>query len=198
MMKVSDIKKLKPMLKLVVVALIGAVLASFGLTISEDKIDQAVETVLETKEVTTEITLNESTSYEVLSVIDGDTIVVAINGDKDTVRILGINTPETKTAPQGEECFGAEASTEAKRLLQGALVTLETDSSQDTRDKYNRLLAYVGLPDGRDFGQVLVADGFAYEYTYLGKKYKNQTQYQQAEAVAKAGKAGLWGVCQNQ
>ncbi len=198
MMKVSDIKKLKPMLKLVIVAVIGAVLASFGLTISEDKIDQAVEKVLETEESATDTPLNESTNYEVLSVIDGDTIVVSINGGKDTVRILGINTPETKNAPQGEECFGAEASAEAKRLLQGALVTLETDSSQDARDKYNRLLAYVGLPDGRDFGQVLVADGFAYEYTYLGREYKNQTQYQQAEAAAKAAKIGLWGVCQNQ
>jgi len=191
---VLDLKQIKPILKLVIVAIVGAILASFGLSVSEEKIEQAVESVMSDKKASSP-SLNQELSYKVLSVIDGDTIVVAIEGNKETVRVLGINTPETKHSPQGEECYGEEASGEASKLLQNMEVKLEVDPTQDTRDKYNRLLAYITLPDGRDFGQVMIADGFAYEYTFMGRKYKNQALYQQSEEFAKAQAVGLWNVC---
>jgi len=66
------------------------------------------------------------------------------------------------------ECFGREASAQAKQLLDGQAVSIEADPSQDTRDRYGRLLAYIWLADGQLANFELVADGYAYEYTYDG------------------------------
>lgn len=136
-------------------------------------------------------------TYVVTQVVDGDTLTVDVDGTSESIRVLGINTPETKYSSKGAECFGAEASAYAKSLLEGTSVELTSDDSQDTRDKYNRILAYVTLPDGRDFGQVMITDGYAYEYTYQGVPNKNQQLYQDAQAKAQEDKAGLWaeGVC---
>jgi micrococcal nuclease len=187
------VKNFKPMLKLVIVAIIGAALASFGLNISNEKIDEAVTAVMTTEEqASLEISDN---LYEVVSVIDGDTLVVNFGSKNETIRVIGINTPETKNAPQGAECFGEEASSKAKNLLLNTKITLQADSSQAERDKYQRLLAYVGLADGRDFGTVMLAEGFAYEYTYQGSKYLNQSLYKDTAVKAKDSEVGLWAVC---
>ena len=64
------------------------------------------------------------------------------------------------------QCFGREASARAHELLDGQTVSLELDRSQDERDIYGRLLAYIWLPGGRNFGEVMIADSYAHEYTY--------------------------------
>ena len=194
------------LLKTLLAVGLGALLAHFGLNIPKGQVEEVVdEVVLEVEKQTTKkekgsITLQQPEQHEVLSVIDGDTLTVLVDGQKETVRVLGINTPETKYSSRGAECFGAEASDYARQLLEGRQVTLQQDPSQDTRDKYNRVLAYVGLPDGRDFGQVMIADGYAYEYTYHGNTYKNQTLYKTAQAQAQQEKTGLWadGACKEQ
>lgn len=132
-----------------------------------------------------------STGYKVSSVVDGDTVKVTIDGKIETIRIIGLNTPETVDPRKPVECFGKEASSKAKELLSGKTVTLEVDSPQGDRDKYGRLLRYVILPDGRDFGKTMIAEGYAYEYTY-NTPYKYQKIYKEAQLTAQSQQLGLW------
>lgn len=91
-----------------------------------------------------EITTQSPDEYIVEKVVDGDTIVVERGGERVTVRLIGIDAPEATALRKGAaECFGNEATTHARALLEGARVTLKTDPSQDTHDRYGRLLAYV-------------------------------------------------------
>ena len=198
-------KKGNPLIKTLLVIGLGALLAHFGLNVSDKQIEEVVDGVVvevaKQSEKATQDTASQGQQevYEVLSVIDGDTFSVSVGGQKETIRVLGINTPETKYSSRGAECYGAEASEYAKLLLTGTQVLLTNDSSQDTRDKYNRLLAYVELPDGRDFGQVMIADGYAYEYTYHGNAYRKQSVYKNTQSIAQNEKKGLWadGICNN-
>ena len=133
----------------------------------------------------------ERKTYSVIKVVDGDTISVNINGNTETIRLIGINTPETVDPRKPVECFGVEASNRAKELLTGKKVILETDSTQGERDKYDRLLRYVWLEDGTFFNKIMISDGYAYEYTY-DTPYKYQTEFKQAETEARLTKLGLW------
>ena len=137
-------------------------------------------------------------SYPVVRVVDGDTIVALIHGAEEKVRLIGLNTPETVDPRKLVECFGKEASDEARKILSGTSVRLETDPSQAVRDKYGRLLAYIFLPDGTNFDKMMIENGYGYEYTY-DTPYKYQTEFRSAEKSAKENKRGLWAdnVCVN-
>ena len=126
----------------------------------------------------------EDILYDVTSVTDGDTVVVRINGTKERVRLIGIDTPEVDASKGVVECYGAEASDKTKALLSGARVRVETDTTQGERDTYGRLLGYVFLEDGTNVNQVLLQEGFAKEFTY-NKTYKYQNEFRQAEAEAR-------------
>ncbi|MCB9811229.1 MAG: thermonuclease family protein [Candidatus Nomurabacteria bacterium] len=138
------------------------------------------------------------TGGKVLYVVDGDTVKVDLNGKIETIRVIGINTPETVHPEKTVECFGREASAEAKRLLSDQKVIITYDDSQGTYDKYGRTLAYISLPDSSDFGETMIRSGFAYEYTY-NLPYDRQAKYKAAETYAKENKVGLWadGACDN-
>ncbi|PLX20876.1 hypothetical protein C0584_03770 [Candidatus Parcubacteria bacterium] len=136
--------------------------------------------------------------YRVVEVIDGDTIKVDLSSRIETIRLIGIDTPETVHPEKPVECFGLEASQKLKALLDNTYVTLEADASQDNRDKYSRLLRYVYRDDGLFINKWLVENGYAYEYTYL-TPYNFQKDFRLAENLAKDMKLGLWadGVCDN-
>jgi micrococcal nuclease len=103
----------------------------------------------------------------VVRVVDGDTVDVQVaEGQIERIRLIGIDTPEVVDPRKPVQCFGQEASAHAQQLLDGQSVTVELDPSQGERDRYGRLLAYLWLPDGRNFGEVMIADGYAHEYTY--------------------------------
>ena len=136
--------------------------------------------------------------FPVVKVIDGDTITVLMNGKYVTVRLIGLDTPETVDPRKTVQCFGKEASNKAKEMLTGKNVRLEQDPTQDTYDKYGRLLAYVFLPDGTNFEEYMIAEGYGHEYTYR-LPYKYQAEFKAAEKSAREQKKGLWadGVCEN-
>jgi len=134
---------------------------------------------------------NLSKLYSVVSVVDGDTIKVNIEGEVKTFRLIGLDTPETVDPRKTVQCFGKEASNKAKELLSGKKVRIETDDSQGTYDKYQRLLAYVHREDGLFFNKYMIEEGYAHEYTY-GTPYKYQTEFKSAQKQAEADKAGLW------
>lgn len=138
-----------------------------------------------------QVQVGQTESATVVKVIDGDTLDVSLNGKTERVRVIGVNTPETVDPRKSVECFGVEASNKAKSyLVVGTQVQIETDTSQDNRDKYQRLLRYIWL-NGEDFGKKMIAEGYAYEYTY-DLPYKYQAEYKQAQNDAEAGKKGLW------
>ncbi len=141
-------------------------------------------------------TASQADLYKVTKIVDGDTITVDIAGKIETLRLIGINTPETVDPRKPVECFGKEASNKAKEILTGKSIRLEADSTQDERDKYGRLLRYVFLADGTSFNKMMISEGYAYEYTY-NIPYKYQIEYKQAEKEAKEAQKGLWaaGVC---
>jgi micrococcal nuclease len=112
----------------------------------------------------------------VVRVIDGDTVDVRLDGQVVRMRLIGIDTPEVVDPRQSVQCFGREASNKAHELLDGQTVALEADPSQDDKDRYGRLLRYVWLSDGRLFNQEMVAQGYAFEYTY-DLPYKYQAEF---------------------
>ncbi|EKD90065.1 MAG: hypothetical protein ACD_32C00048G0001 [uncultured bacterium] len=133
----------------------------------------------------------------VTKVVDGDTIVVSLGGNNEqTVRLIGIDTPETVDPRRPVGCFGKEASNKAKELLSEKEIILQKDVSET--DKYRRLLRYVflPLPDGRILfaNDYLVREGFAKVLTYPPDVKYNE-QFRQAEREAREDNRGLWGKC---
>lgn len=129
--------------------------------------------------------------FEVKRVVDGDTLLIQYYDKEERVRLIGINTPETVDPRKTVECFGKEAKEEMTRLAQGNKVYLEFDESQGLRDRYDRLLAYVYLESGEMLNRMMIANGFAYEYTYL-KPYMYRDDFRAALSFARNQKRGLW------
>lgn len=129
--------------------------------------------------------------YRVVRVVDGDTLALHINGKTETIRLIGVDAPESVRPGKPVECFGKEASVKLKELLEGGQVRLEQDITQDDKDRYGRLLRYVFLEDGRLANQLILEEGYAYEYTYEAP-YAYQAEFKAAEERARSGKHGLW------
>jgi micrococcal nuclease len=125
---------------------------------------------------------------KVVSVPDGDTIVVRVGEGTERVRVIGLDTPEIGS----EECFAVEAAREARALVQGRTVLLSADPTQDDRDRYGRVLRHVTMADGRSMAQVLIAGGFGREYTY-DRPYAGRAEHRSAQAAARQGRLGIWG-----
>ena len=134
--------------------------------------------------------------FTVTKVVDGDTIWVDANGKRLKIRMIGLDTPETVDPRKPVHCFGLEASAQAKTILGGQSVYLETDPSQDSVDRYGRTLAYVWTASGRLLNLDMIADGFAFEYTY-DLPYRYQQDFRAAENDARTQERGLWspGAC---
>ena len=91
------------------------------------------------------------------------------------------------------ECFAAEASRAAERLiLEGSSVTLEQDPTQDTRDRFGRMLAHVILDDGTLFAETMIRGGYAVHYVYDGVPSIYADRLAAAQVAAEAAKAGVW------
>lgn len=133
-------------------------------------------------------------TFTVSRVVDGDTIVL---NSGETVRLIGIDTPETVDPRRPVGCYGKEASNFTKSLLTGNQVRLEKDISET--DKYGRLLRliYVQTQSGEIFvNDYLVRQGFAQAKTWP-PDVKYQQQFLSAEHEAKANNRGLWQACQS-
>ena len=120
--------------------------------------------------------------------IDGDTIIVDIAGVKERVRLIGVDTPETKHPRKPVQHFGKEAYNFTWRMAEGKKVRLEFDQNQ--RDKYKRLLAYVYLEDGTFLNAEIVKQGYGHAYTKFPFKYMHE--FRQYEREARMRKRGLW------
>jgi endonuclease YncB( thermonuclease family) len=127
----------------------------------------------------------------VAKVADGDTIDVRLKGRRDTVRLIGIDTPEVYF---GAECGGAQASASMHHLLKpGERVRLIRDRSQANRDRYGRLLRYVQAA-GRDVGRAQVRRGWASVYVF-DAPFARVESYRRARGKAKHADRGVWRRC---
>ncbi len=130
----------------------------------------------------------------VLKVVDGDTIDVRddVRG-RLRIRVLGIDTPETKKPGYTVGCFGPEATAFAKANLLGQQVAVQSDPTQDRTDRYGRTLAYLVRPDGWDYSVEVVRAGMALAYIYGGDPVERYPAIAAAEQEAQAAGRGLWG-----
>lgn len=134
-----------------------------------------------------------ATQALVTRVVDGDTIHATVGGTDEKVRIIGLDSPETDKLDTPVECFAGEATVAAERLLPvGTAIRLESDPTQDARDRFGRLLAHVILPDGRLFAEVMIEGGYATHYVYDGVPSIYADRLSAAEDRAIAAEAGLW------
>lgn len=126
--------------------------------------------------------------------VDGDTIVVKLDGSTDEVKIrfLGVDTPESVDPRKTVQCFGKEASKHTKELLEGKRIRLEEDPQADAVDKYGRLLRNILLEDGTDYNASLVRDGYAHAYLSFPLDKKRKAQLAALEKEAQAEQRGLW------
>lgn len=192
----------------IVIAIMGVIILFLGITLIADETNSpgASPSVSRLQEGTEQkvagvksdpseapIKVFDKQKATLVKVVDGDTIAVSINGKDEVVRIIGIDTPEVVHPRRTVECFGKEASDEAKAIFENnKTILLESDSTQGDRDKYKRLLRYVWIDGGKtDFGKLMVGEGYAHEYTY-NTLYKYQSVYKEAERGARAAKKGLW------
>ena len=137
---------------------------------------------------------------EVTRVVDGDTLVALLdNGETWTVRLLGIDTPETVDPRKAVECFGKEASQTLTDLVDGTRVYLEADMEADEKDRYGRLLRNVYLSDGTDVNALLVANGYAHALTSFPLNAERKVELRALESEAREAERGLWALdaCQD-
>lgn len=126
-----------------------------------------------------------SNEFKVVKVIDGDTIELE-NGQK--IRYIGMDAPESTIQ---NECFGKEAFSKNKELVEGKVVRLEKDVSET--DRYGRLLRYVYLGDVF-VNEYLVREGYASSATFP-PDVKYQDKFREAEVKAREEHKGLWNAC---
>lgn len=157
----------------------------------------------ETKVENSDIIINPGVVWgTVMSVTDGDTITVGLNGQNYPLRFIGVDTPETKHPSKPVEFMGKEASDFTTNELNGKKIWLEKDVSE--LDKYNRLLRYVWLVDPSDITNptyedvrdktingILVREGYAKAVTYP-PDVKYQEYFNKIQQEAEQNKKGLW------
>lgn len=124
----------------------------------------------------------------VIYVVDGDTLRVRLDdGRREDVRLIGIDTPERGA------CLAGRATGHARRLADDERVVLRGDPTQDTRDRYGRLLAYAWV-HGRDVGFQQVSSGLARVYVY-DRPFQRLGAYRRAERVGRALARNVWRGC---
>jgi endonuclease YncB( thermonuclease family) len=141
----------------------------------------------------------------VVEVIDGDTLNVRLaGGSRRTVRLVGIDTPESRKPGVPVECGAKRATRHMKRLAFqkrgerriGRIVALITDPTQDGTDRYGRLLAYVDRrPDGKDLGRSMIRAGWTQAYVYDNRPFERVATYSDDERRAESADRGVWAMC---
>lgn len=129
-----------------------------------------------------------------MSVADGDTVEVQINGQREKIRLIGVDTPETVHPTKPVGCYGPEASAFTKHLLPlGTKVHVVRDA--EARDYYNRLLAYVYRSSDNYFVNLeLVRLGYGTPLN-IEPNSAHRQEFVDAAFAAQQAQRGLWGAC---
>ena len=164
--------------------------------ITTDRIISTNEINQPTKESSQSLGLNTE-FYDVISVTDGDTIRVLVNGKSVPVRFIAVDAPELHHPQKPVQCFAKESKLYLEGLLLKKKVRLEKDSKGQDRDRYGRLLRYVYNEQGDLINKIMIQEGYAFEHTYT-PGYRYQAVFKQMQREARKSKTGLWadGVCE--
>lgn len=146
-----------------------------------------------TDSVTKGVETNQPGLYAIDHFVDGDTIAVNMNGAVESVRFIGVDTPETHKPNTPVQCYGPAAAAFTKNLIGANKVRLASDSLNTDRDRYNRLLRYVYLPDGRMVQTELLQGGYA--FAYVSFPFSKSDEFSALQKAAMEAKKGLWGNC---
>ncbi len=139
--------------------------------------------------------INEPGLYTVVRYVDGDTIDVDMNGATETVRFIGVDTPETHKPNTPVQCYGELAAANTKNQIgRFGKVRLQADPLDTNRDRYGRLLRYVYLPDGTLMDEKIIQGGYGFAYTLF--PFSKKAQFSADMRAAREAKRGLWGACQ--
>jgi micrococcal nuclease len=136
---------------------------------------------------------NQPGLYSVTHFVDGDTIAVTMNGKVEKVRFVGVDTPETHKPNTPVQCYGPAAAAFTKNTIGKNHVRLVSDPLSTDRDRYDRLLRYVYLPDGTNVNEKLIQEGYGFYYPYF--PFTKSKQFAADEQSAMAAHKGLWGNC---
>jgi endonuclease YncB( thermonuclease family) len=144
-------------------------------------------------EAAKQVQQNDPGLYSVTRFSDGDTITIDMNGQKETIRMIGVDTPETHDPDVPVQCYGPAASAYTKNLIGTNKVRLEADPTNQNRDRYNRLLRYVYLPDGRLVQAEIIKNGYGFAYTLF--PFTKSKDFVGLQDQARTQNKGLWGNC---
>jgi endonuclease YncB( thermonuclease family) len=131
--------------------------------------------------------------YQVTKFDDGDTIQVDMEGKKETIRFIGVDTPETHDPRKPIQCFGKAAAAFTKNLIGENRVRLEADPTNSNRDRYQRLLRYVYLPNGTLVNKKIIAEG--YGFALVSFPFQKMEEFKAVQVTAREQNKGLWGGC---
>lgn len=145
------------------------------------------------QEATKQASEHQPGLYQIDHFVDGDTIAVKMNGTTESIRMIGVDTPETHKPNTPVQCYGPAAAAYTKTLIGTQSVRLESDPKSTNRDRYNRLLRYVYLPDGKLVAHELIANGYGFAYTQF--PFTKSQDFVAAQDQAKTANKGLWGNC---
>lgn len=132
--------------------------------------------------------------YRVTEISDGDTIVVDMDGRSEHIRMIGVDTPETKDPRKSVQCFGQAASDFTKQALGTQTVRLEADPLSTNRDRYDRLLRYVYLENGQLLQAEIIKQGYGFAYTSF--PFTKSDEFKRYQTEARTQNKGLWSNCQ--
>ena len=173
------------MKKISTILILGILL--FGCTV---EVTSSPEASLSSKGSKTDNNRSNLVQYEVIRVIDGDTVELK-NGER--LRYNDIDTPETVHPSKPVECYGPEASAKNKELVEGETILVELGNPE--KDRYGRLLGYVYIDD-LFVNAELVRGGYA-EVNSYGNPGSKFNELIQIENKAKSKPTGLWANCVN-
>ncbi|MCW3016252.1 MAG: thermonuclease family protein [Solirubrobacterales bacterium] len=139
------------------------------------------------------VTAGQTVRARVIRVVDGDTVHVSASGAEETVRYIGVDTPESVKPNTPVQCYAKAASHRNEELVDGEAVRLVV--GEEPRDRYGRLLAYVyRTADDRFVNAELVAGGFARTLT-IPPNVRYRVRFAALADAARQARRGLWGRC---
>jgi micrococcal nuclease len=136
---------------------------------------------------------NQPGLYSIDHFIDGDTIAITMNGKTETIRMIGVDTPETHKPNSPVQCYGPAAAAYVKNIIGSQSVRLAADPKSTNRDRYDRLLRYVYMPDGRMVETEVIKNGYGFAYTNF--PFTKRAEFVDLQDRANTAAKGLWANC---